>query len=56
MQKLDIMNMRAGEEWIVINGKVKRKEKKVIIIGDSIGQRHVKKILSNKKKRINNAK
>lgn len=34
MKKLDIMNMRAGEEWILVNGKEKRIERKVTIITD----------------------
>ena len=31
MRKLDIMNMREGEEWVLIDGKEARVEKKVIV-------------------------
>lgn len=48
MKKLDIMNMRDGEEWILVDGKEARVENK-IIIKDSVNKEVVDKIVENKK-------
>lgn len=50
MRKLDIMNMREGEEWILVDGKEARIEKKVIVIKDSVNKEAVEVILKAAKK------
>jgi hypothetical protein len=49
MKKIDIMNMREGEEWIIVDGKETRIEKK-IIIKDSVEKAPIKKLIEEKKK------
>jgi len=43
MKKMDIMNMRNGEEWIIVNGKETLIEKK-IIVADTVEKAPVKDI------------
>lgn len=49
MKKLDIMNMRKGEEWILVNGKEVRVEK-AIIVEDTVVKEVVKGIKKQVKK------
>ena len=53
--KLDIMNMREGEEWIIVDGKETRIEKK-IIVKDSVEKTPIKKIVEKKKKIVKKVK
>ena len=48
MEKIDIMNMRKGEEWIIVNGKTKRVEKN-IIVADTVDKEAVEEVIKVKK-------
>jgi hypothetical protein len=45
MKKLDIMNMRKGEEWVLKDGKEVRVEKKIIVEDMPVKEVIVKKKL-----------
>lgn len=49
MKKIDIMNMREGEEWILVNGKEKRIEKN-IVVADTVDKEAVEDIKKAAKK------
>lgn len=49
MKKLDIMNMREGEEWLLVDGKEHRVEKN-IIVADTVSKEAVKDIKKTVKK------
>ena len=49
MKKLDIMNQRAGEEWVLVNGKETRVEKN-IIVADTVNKEAVEVIKKDVKK------
>lgn len=51
MKKLDIMNMRKGEEWILVNGKEVRIEK-AIIVEDTVVKEVVKDIKKTEVKKV----
>ena len=51
MKKLVIMNMREGEEWIIVDGKERRLEKK-IVIKDSVEKKDVEPVLKSAKKKV----
>lgn len=51
MKKLDIMNMRAGEEWIIVDGKEKRVEKS-IVVADTVDKEAVE-IIKKVAKKVN---
>ncbi len=48
MKKLDIMNMRKGEEWVLVDGKETRVEKN-IVVADTVVKEDVKKEIVKKK-------
>ena len=48
MEKIDVMNMRKGEEWIIVNGKVQRVEKN-IIVADTVDKEAVEEVIKVKK-------
>ena len=47
--KLDIMNMRSGEEWVLVDGKERRVEKN-IIVADTVDKEAVEVIKKAAKK------